>query len=118
MGNDVWNMALQNYGPLGLGFVFSGFLVFMILKHFIKRDERKDADIVKMTTQFSASFDKNTETVQANTSAMHELKEAMLRVCAASDKMVGGLSTLDKAQAKNTEEHERILTYVKGRARA
>lgn len=100
----MWDkIALQVLDTYG----FTAFFVLIIVGFFGWMIVRKDNQIIEMGKSFRTSFDANTE-------ALHQIKETEIKLAEATDKFQ---EWLRDAAEKTAREHEKILDKLAVNAR-
>lgn len=100
---SIGTQVFEKYGLAGLVFLFCGYIIWLVLSHFMKTVDRKDAQITEVTEKFTTALD-------ANTLAMNESAKGYLQLANATANVVAGF---DRAAAQSREEHASILDFVR-----
>lgn len=95
--------VLKTYGFGALALIFAGWIVALVTKHFMAKDNKKDDQILKMSIEFAGALDRNTQ-------AIKELSESEIHRTAAIENIASGF---DRMAAQNREEHNYILDFVR-----
>lgn len=109
---ELANNIFKNQGFFGLFIsailVFCGLLIWMLLRHFMIKDNKKDAQIIQMGREFAASLD-------ANTKALNSISQTEMQLVSVTEKFQQWLFS---AKEQNEKEHREILTFIQENSHA
>lgn len=105
--NQMTSALVTQYGLAGF-VVFSslGALIYVV-KDLLAKADKKDEQIMKMSTDFSVALKNNTDAIQS-------IKESEIKLASATDHFQKWLSD---SVRQNEKDHSQILDFMKATAR-